>query len=114
MLTSRAGHRPTPMRGATENFWTDFFAPSLLRRGEGLQPNRRLPPRLDVPNFAFSVADLGGLVVLACREPENYTDTSSRRFRVLARLHSLRRALPPIALRSRSCPTGARTKTVVD
>ncbi|KAI9057818.1 NmrA family protein [Trametes sanguinea] len=53
-----------------ENFWTDFFAPSYDEE-KGFHWTVGFLP--DVPIFAFSVADLGGLVVPAFREPENYT-----------------------------------------
>ncbi|KAI0653485.1 NmrA family protein [Cubamyces menziesii] len=52
-----------------ENFWTSFFAPSYDEE-KGFNWSVAFLP--DVPIFAFSVADLGGLVVPAFREPEKY------------------------------------------
>ncbi|EIM83982.1 NmrA family protein [Stereum hirsutum FP-91666 SS1] len=53
-----------------ENFWTSFFAPSYNEE-KGFHWSVAFLP--DVPIFAFSVADLGGLVVAAFREPEKYS-----------------------------------------
>ncbi|KAI0759300.1 NmrA family protein [Trametes elegans] len=53
-----------------ENFWTSFFAPSY---DEEKGFNWSVPFLPDVPIFAFSVSDVGGLVVPAFREPEKYT-----------------------------------------
>ncbi|KAI0665738.1 NmrA family protein [Trametes maxima] len=53
-----------------ENFWTSFFAPSYDEE-KGFNWSVGFLP--DVPIFAFSVADIGGLVVPAFREPEKYT-----------------------------------------
>ncbi|KAI8976318.1 NmrA family protein [Trametes punicea] len=53
-----------------ENFWTDFFAPSYDEE-KGFNWTVACLP--DMPIFAFSVADLGGLVVPAFREPEKYS-----------------------------------------
>ncbi|KAI0641584.1 NmrA family protein [Trametes meyenii] len=52
-----------------ENFWTSFFAPSYDEE-KGFNWSVGFLP--DVPIFAFSVADIGGLVVPAFREPEKY------------------------------------------
>ncbi|KAI0352475.1 NmrA family protein [Trametes cingulata] len=52
-----------------ENFWTSFFAPSYDEE-KGFNWSVGFLP--DVPIFAFSVADLGGWVVPAFREPEKY------------------------------------------
>lgn len=52
-----------------ENFWTSFFAPSYDEE-KGFNWTVGFLP--DVPIFAFSVADLGGWVVPAFREPEKY------------------------------------------
>ncbi|KAI0368226.1 NmrA family protein [Pilatotrama ljubarskyi] len=60
----------TPTLIAAENFWTSFFAPSYDEE-KGFNWSVGFLP--DVPIFAFSVADLGGLVVPAFREPEKYT-----------------------------------------
>lgn len=56
-----------------ENFWTSFFAPSYNEE-KGFHWSVAFLP--DVPIFAFSVADLGGLVVAAFREPEKYSGMS--------------------------------------
>ncbi|KAL7277945.1 hypothetical protein ACG7TL_007893 [Trametes sanguinea] len=53
-----------------ENFWTDFFAPKYDEE-KGFNWTVGFLP--DVPIFAFSVSDVGGLVVPAFREPEKYT-----------------------------------------
>ncbi|KAJ2931341.1 hypothetical protein H1R20_g5667, partial [Candolleomyces eurysporus] len=53
-----------------ENFWTSFFAPAYNEE-KGFNWTVGFLP--DVPIFAFSVADLGGWVVPAFREPEKYT-----------------------------------------
>ncbi|KAF5324527.1 hypothetical protein D9611_004570 [Ephemerocybe angulata] len=53
-----------------ENFWTSFFAPSYDEE-KGFNWTVGCLP--DVPIFAFSVADFGGWVVPAFREPEKYT-----------------------------------------
>lgn len=70
-----AGHaRNTELTRArpAENFWTSFFAPSYDAE-KGFNWSVGFLP--DVPIFAFSVADIGGLVVPAFREPEKYTGT---------------------------------------
>ena len=60
-----------------ENFWTSFFAPSYDEQ-KGFNWSVAFLP--DVPIFAFSVADLGGLVVLAFSEPEKYNGTADSFF----------------------------------
>jgi hypothetical protein len=82
-----------------ENFWTSFFAPAYDEQ-KGFNWSVGFLP--DVPIFAFSVADLGGLVVPAFREPEKYSGT----FVDPRRPFAYSRAYPPNA--------GARIKTVVD
>ncbi|THV07923.1 NmrA family protein [Dendrothele bispora CBS 962.96] len=52
-----------------ENFWTSFFAPSYDEE-KGFNWTVGFMP--DVPIFAFSVSDLGALVVPAFREPEQW------------------------------------------
>ncbi|KAF9056758.1 NmrA family protein [Rhodocollybia butyracea] len=52
-----------------ENFWTSFFAPTYEEE-KGFSWSVGFLP--DVPVFAFAVEDLGGWVVPAFREPENW------------------------------------------
>jgi uncharacterized protein YbjT (DUF2867 family) len=56
-----------------ENFWTSFFAPSY-DEDKGFNWSVGFLP--DVPIFAFSVADMGGLVVPAFRDPEAFAGQS--------------------------------------
>ena len=55
-----------------ENFWTSFFAPAYDEE-KGFNWTVGFLP--DKPIFAFSVADLGGWVVPAFREPAKYAGT---------------------------------------
>ena len=61
-----------------ENFWTSFFAPSYDEQ-KGFNWSIAFLP--DVPIFAFSVADLGGLVVPAFSQPEEYNGMDHSFFR---------------------------------
>lgn len=67
-----------------ENFWTSFFAPSYDEE-KGFNWSVGFLP--DVPIFAFSVADLGGWVVPAFREPETY---AGERIKIVVEYLSLR------------------------
>ncbi|KAI0315406.1 NmrA family protein [Amylostereum chailletii] len=55
-----------------ENFWTNFFPPSFDAE-KGFNWSVGFLP--DAPIFAFSVADLGGLVVPAFKDPVKYNGT---------------------------------------
>ncbi|KAI0644000.1 hypothetical protein C8Q79DRAFT_927866 [Trametes meyenii] len=52
-----------------ENLWTNFFAPSYDEE-KGFNWSVGFLPH--VPIFAFGVADIGSLVLLAFRKPENH------------------------------------------
>lgn len=56
-----------------ENFWTSFFAPSYDKE-KGFNWSIAFLP--DVPIFAISISDLGGLVVPAFRDSEKYAGES--------------------------------------
>ncbi|CDO72581.1 hypothetical protein BN946_scf184983.g64 [Trametes cinnabarina] len=91
-----------------ENFWTDFFAPSYDEE-KGFNWTVGFLP--DVPIFAFSVTDLGGLVVPAFREPEKYTAFDSTPFCAPSNMRAIG---PARAVAYASLHAGAKIKTVVE